>query len=408
MIIKIKFNYTPISLIYILLLFQMALQHSRIWIVSKIFNYYDDLLVVFFLAVLVYQLIKKQKIRQTKSILATFLVCLFIGLVSAYLSELQSLKAVVTDVWVFIRFPVIFYAIDISLYQKIDRQELCRHLQSASKVIATILFLLIIFDKFIYRIYPLGGFRYFMDSYRLMFPHPMYLCITAVVLICVLTLGIDKHKDNFIYIIFASFVALATLRTKAIMFVLVYWILLFVLYIFKLKSKLFLYLCITAGGLYAGIDQFIIYFINTGRFSARKQLLQDGVKLAKQYFPFGAGFASFGSAAASKYDSVIYTIFGYNKINNMEKYVADSFWGMIAGQYGFFGILLFVALFFILLFIVNKNDQDTISFVVLLSILAYFVVGSLSELSIFAPYAVLLTTIFSLILCCRENTSVMH
>ena len=84
-------------------------------------------------------------------------------------------------------------------------------------------------------------------------------------------------------------------------------------------------------------------------FIARAMLYVTFPEILKDYFPFGSGFASFGSYASGVYYSDIYAQYGLENVKGMTKlnysYIADTYYPCLA-QFGIVGILLYFSFFF--------------------------------------------------------------
>lgn len=78
----------------------------------------------------------------------------------------------------------------------------------------------------------------------------------------------------------------------------------------------------------------------------RAKLIKGGIQVANQYFPFGSGFATYGSEMASRYYSQIYRQFGWAHSWGLGikdgQYLNDNFFASIVGQFGWIGLLLYV------------------------------------------------------------------
>lgn len=75
-------------------------------------------------------------------------------------------------------------------------------------------------------------------------------------------------------------------------------------------------------------NQLVFYFTTTTE--ARSILLYVGIDLFKKYFPLGAGLATFGTAAAQKYYSPVYGIYGLSNRHGFTfdnpLYLTDNFY----------------------------------------------------------------------------------
>lgn len=76
----------------------------------------------------------------------------------------------------------------------------------------------------------------------------------------------------------------------------------------------------------------------------RMILLRTSLKIAKDYFPTGSGFGTYGSSVARTHYSEIYNQYGINGQNGLSStngiYLTDTYWPAIIGETGFIGAIL--------------------------------------------------------------------
>lgn len=82
--------------------------------------------------------------------------------------------------------------------------------------------------------------------------------------------------------------------------------------------------------------------------SPRMILLRYGLKTANTYFPLGSGFATYGSDMAAKNYSSLYTLYGFENMYGLTpdntSFLNDCYLGMVFGQFGYLGSILFCAI----------------------------------------------------------------
>lgn len=97
---------------------------------------------------------------------------------------------------------------------------------------------------------------------------------------------------------------------------------------------------------------------------ARAQLTKKSFQIARDHFPAGVGFGTYGSHASGKYYSDIYYVYRLNTVyglsKNNSRYVADAFWPMVLGQFGYAGLLAycFIMLCFFRMLIEHLKTSD--------------------------------------------------
>lgn len=82
--------------------------------------------------------------------------------------------------------------------------------------------------------------------------------------------------------------------------------------------------------------------------NARNALYITSVDIAKDYFPFGAGFGRYGGWISAKYYSPLYDDYDLSKVYGMSEektsFVCDTFWPMVLGETGFIGLALYAGI----------------------------------------------------------------
>lgn len=129
--------------------------------------------------------------------------------------------------------------------------------------------------------------------------------------------------------------------------------------------------------------------------SARSLIMTTAVKIAKDHFPFGAGFASYGSNTSFTSYSPIYVLYGlsrtYGFLFDSHQYGADSYISMILAQFGIFGCLLYIAMFALIIFNMLNDTIDNkaskrmglLAFYLILSFFTESVISSGAGIAIF-------------------------
>ena len=90
-----------------------------------------------------------------------------------------------------------------------------------------------------------------------------------------------------------------------------------------------------------------------GRF-AKSIMTSTSIQIAKDYFPIGTGFGTFGSNYAKEVYSPVYYLYGIAENGALgaesKLYLTDLFWPILFGETGVIGTILYVGLM-ILLFV---------------------------------------------------------
>lgn len=142
-------------------------------------------------------------------------------------------------------------------------------------------------------------------------------------------------------------------------------------------------------------DKINFYFIEGGfgneretqDLYARAALYYFSLDLFKEYFPFGSGFATYGTFASGEYYSHIYNDLGMDVMQglteNDPRFIADTYFPSLA-QFGVVGAILFFLFWMILtrnsiLYFHKENIKD---FVISIVIICFFLIECTSDATI--------------------------
>ena len=245
-----------------------------------------------------------------------------------------------------------------------------------------------------------------------------YSVQTVLVAVCVFLSSLylwyyEQKKDRILLPLgILSVIMFCTLRVKSMgaiaAVVLIY---LFVLRGLKftglkrwMKITLVAFLVFAAAAI---IYQIANYYILMGVESARAMLTLAGPFVAWDHFPFGSGWATFGSAFSAEPYSPVYGMYRMAGIWGLSPdypaFVSDTYWPMILGQTGFFGFAGFlVALTVFVKKILNMKDSLG-AYAAGLLILAQLLISSTSESALANPLAVPMAMLLGLLLAEHRN-----
>ena len=150
--------------------------------------------------------------------------------------------------------------------------------------------------------------------------------------------------------------------------------------------------------IYFSSDQFDKYFTVHDYAPMRLKLIQDGVKIANQHFPFGSGFATFGTTVSYEYNSPFYQSLGYySKLYIDQQVVADAFWHGIFAESGWLGTAAFiVAVLLMAVDSVSKAKAHPYAGWCMLSVMLYSFIASVASTSFFNPAIALMFIIYGI------------
>lgn len=320
-----------------------------------------------------------------------------LGLVSNMVSGIQpSLLSIAIDVFACVKFPLALVGLLIALR---GRRGLLRMVELECKAAVVVLLAFGIANLFVpiadFGVDPRFGLR---ASFRFVFGHPESLVFACVAIALVLA---GDYRRNFWWIVGALGVAALSLRAKALGFVVVAALLLLT---WRRRGRLgAVHLAIGAPALVAiGWASYETYYQQPG--AARAELARGAVAVANRYFPFGSGFATFGSAVTGtpgNYSPLYYEL-GLSTVFGLEPgrtwFLSDTFWPIAIGQFGWLGLVLYV-LFLVFLFLYAYRYRDSASARLASTLCFLFLlISSAAESAFFHPESVSLAFCLALVL----------
>lgn len=392
---RIKLKNIKFSCIFLFLIFLTCLDSlTSIHAVQFVLKHVDELLVLVFLF---YVLLHSSfLIKRKRKLLFAWASFITIGAVSSVLCRYQGLYASIVDCVLIINKFMVGYLATYT-YIVFHKQTISDCVYKTAKIVTIFLFALAIHDFILPPFFSKADYRYFTYSLQLMFPHATYLAAVGNTLLIYFGYKRTK-KNNYKYMYMASFLAIATLRGKAVGFVMVYWLFYLYIYVFNARHYFFTFV---SGGIAAsmiGMNQILSYFF-TEFYSPRLILLRDSITLAIQHFPFGTGYGTFGSSMAAEHYSILYTQLGYENYWGMgsknSMFLSDGFWPIVIAQFGFLGLVAFIIVMCCLVkrsLVILKISKNA-GFAMLL-IMINMLINSLAETAFFNPTVLLLFILF--------------
>ena len=374
-------------IMFYILIFQNALENY-----FKAFGILDEAISLILLLYGIYMIIfnsKKVKIdKHNVQIIICSIVIGAIGLTGNMIYKYQETIPLIKDgialfkgIITYICVPMFFMDLKVSDYLEIIN----KHLK-----IISVSVLILVLGNFIFDIFPHYEIRFGIKSQQIFFSHPTYLASFSALLVGLLSVNLKKHKENKIYIFISLIILTTTLRFKAIAFIPIYMYMFYIVIIKerKLQIKDIVILCIL-GGIFAA-TQIREYVQNPDW--ARSALSITSLKIGKDHFPIGTGFGTYASWVSGESYSKIYDIYGLNKVWGLSSdfywFVADTFWPMIIGQFGFIGLAIYTFIIYKIYRNIKNNDNLYYYFGQIL-LLLYLLVLSVAEASFSGPIVVM-------------------
>ena len=384
----------------IIIVFILLILFMQNWLIlkSSLFGYADELIAVGLLAY--YLFFYKFRKGDMKLILLS-VVLIVLGLSFNIIYNIQSYKiAIFEDVISMFKFLFVYLGLKAYLSNKGVRLD--RIIKIIGTILRCYLLVLCLFAacNLVADIGMSPEIRYGIRSFAFIYGTPGHL-INQMTYALLFLHAEREHagKKNFIWIVCTLGLMLATLKTRAIILVAMYMSLVYFFVIRKKRKigiEIILVLAIIA---MIGASQFAYYFIeNEG--APRQMFVVGAVKLVKEYFPMGTGFATYGSSAAADYYSPLYVKLGFSNRWGMtqttQQFLNDNYLPMVFGEFGLLAGIAFLYLIYLYVKKVLKDRKNSGS--IWNRMMMYFFLGdvllSSIQSSYLAHYSVVTLSVF--------------
>lgn len=189
-----------------------------------------------------------------------------------------------------------------------------------------------------------NGMRFGIRSYTFIYHHAHQFIMACICSLLLILVDAEKKSSSAdIWIASALITLVMTTKGQAFVFVAVGA---FLLLYFRRHKKLSGIAVATMAALIlvVGIYQIQTYLLESG--TPRNVFTIYSVKTANRFFPFGSGFATFGSDQASRNYSPLYYEYGFNSMWGMGTengwFLSDNFWQGSLAQFGWIGFCIYV------------------------------------------------------------------
>ncbi len=389
-------NYLFFVVCLYILVFQNFLQT-----IIKPFQYFDEILALMLIPIVFFKIFLKRdnKLVIKKNYLIGFVLLMIIfitGIYSNFKFKYQPSSVYLSDALLVFKFFFV-YLVGILLWKDTLIKKYEDNINNHVKFIIYLLFILTILN-YIFIIWPYE-YRFGIMTNKLFFSHPTMLAGICIFLLSLLILTSKKINKFDIFVLI--FMLITTLRFKAIGAVVV--IFMIIIYVQKSQKKI----SVTKLGILSILililvwDQVNYYYFKIDD-SARNQLTINSFKIAKDYFPFGTGFGTFGSYMSGVNYSPVYYKYNISNIYGITKghteFISDTFWPMIIGQFGVIGTICYIVCL-IMIFKKIQREFTTESINIYLSkviCFVYLLIASTSESAFVHPMAIPLAIVLAL------------
>ncbi len=374
-------------------------------------KYFDELFALVIVPVFLFYLFQhnfivhfRERTRNVVVVLALFSLTGFVGFV---LHRYEPIGNTLADLFVNLKFFLSIGMVSM-LFAKFDIRQHVAAIWRHTTFLTWFLFLLCVLDE-IFHIFPSHGIRYGLRSEKLFFSHPTYLAAACIFLLCIMFRMYEFYRRRAVYhMILLGLICASTLRTKALAAVILIAVVFYLICLRRKRIKIRTWVILGVIAIAAAWRQIYYYFISLGDEAARSALTLGAVKIVRMYFPFGGGWASYGSAfSISPYSSLYYrlgldTVYGLSP--DFADFISDTYWPMVFGEAGFIGgCLMIAALIILYLDIFQIRKSNRYAYGGALIALLYLLVSSTSESAFVNYFAIPLAFWIGLMLRERRN-----
>lgn len=282
---------------------------------------------------------KKQGIRLTKSkkaelvLLLTFLLCGFSGNI---LYKFQPVWVVAVSAVLAAKFFMILLTAGyLQKYLKIELEEQELSVQILSLLWFAYYGLSIIFPNIFTA------------------PEAWDICAKSALLFALLIFC--NHKRVWLYrlcLLMMVVMLLFSGKEKAYGAILVFVIFYYMIVHRKVQTKIRYILYMAVPIVLLAWDKIYYYYVQGHGRYAKSIMTSTAFKIAKDYFPIGTGFGTFGSTYAKQIYSPVYYLYGIADNPELgvesKQYLTDLFWPILLGETGILGTILYCGLILLL------------------------------------------------------------
>lgn len=376
-------------------------------------KFIDDVFVILTFLYFIFICIKRRKIGFNKYdliIAVSWILLCVVGVVgNIFVMGQKSIFAILVDILSWQKFIFMFLAVkSIIGDKKIDG--CLKPIEWSCKTLIIFGGIFAILNLFnVINLYPTDP-RYGLNVFTIIGVHPSFTSAYFACICAILFLNKDKNK---VWIIASTLLCVATLRSKSFVYAMIVVASLFLskdCIVKRMNAKriiisIFVLLSI---GFMISFKSIKFYFLDTT--AARSLLVQTSVKIANDNFPYGSGFASFGTVTSGQYYSDIYTKYKIDHVYGITKdrpsFIGDGGLATVLGQFGYLGFILFlvsiITLIYYLLISVKKNINSVFAIILLF---AYILISSTNEIAFNNSYTIVYALAMSMILALNNNKS---
>ncbi len=367
------------------------------------FSYIDELVLVFALGIFLKRcctcVIKIEK--HDYLILILTMILYGVGALSSWVNGYQNIGYALLSGIFSIKFYLAYILFKLILPRNIGYYEkLWKTMGVLSEILLCTVAIIVLFDQF-FHIWTYSERRYGVLTTGFIFAHPTQLACFAIILVTYALFyrgRLGKQLAIRYNIIPAFIIIFVTGRTKAI----AYMVILIVIFMldkrrdaFKINWKYFLLIPVF---LIVAWDK-IVYYVDIT--SSRGIMYYTSILIARDHFPLGAGFATFGTEFSRRSYSVLYRQYGISSVWGLSErfgsYITDTTWPGILAETGFWGLIISVGIIFLFFRKMKRLNADKYVKRLLVLILIYILIETTGESILMSERGVSIALLLALI-----------
>ena len=333
-----------LSIFLILLIFEDVISH-----LIRPILLYDELLAIILTLYYIAHVIRRGKIRRKDGLIVLIVIALLtIGFRGNFNSKIQNNSILcIFDAFNIFKFIGAILGAQL-IFDHYRFKELLIEYTSFMVKLAVAISTICMILNFLANIGMHTDYRYGMRAFNFLYSRVGDFYNACVLWIIILTASLyyRNSKNTKLFIVLALINMCATLRSRAWGYALLFVILYYALIIRKEGKFRWWYMAAFAAMVsFISADQFSYYFSGN---RARKVLLKYGFITARNYFPLGSGFATYGTAIAQRHYSELYRIYNFSLYWGLSpdrrSFLTDNFWPAVMAEMGFIGAVLMAIL----------------------------------------------------------------
>lgn len=390
--------YTIFIIIFYLLIFQDYLTS-----IFHVFTYLDDALGLVYFPVLMIFIANNREYKISRdNIIMTLmmLIIIVLGFWGNWKSSSQTIPYILQDVIAVNRF-IFVYALSRIIFNCLNMEYYKKKISKHCSIVIALMFLLAMLEWFGITNKEISNSReilgFTIKSLTLWFSQPVGVGTFTIALLAIHVY--TSQKRNYIAIAGGSILAIGSMRFKSIAMIFVF-IVMYRQIILKGKyvSKR-MWIVILGISAILGWGQLKYYYLDNED-AARAAMTIASVEIAKDNFPHGTGFGTFGSYVSGiNYSDIYYQYDLYNVHGLSEEistFVSDTFWPTVIAQFGFVGTIAYLVIFYLLFRKCNEMYYSKKAYFSSLVIFLFIMINTTSGSAIYHPYFTLFAVLLAM------------